>query len=82
MDCPSLLFQYSHSYPPYLGTLSSVRNPWTVHVVVTWGPLNVGIKHYVFSVSKLASALTVSLVKHHSVKVQIRAFLTSAVDRS
>jgi hypothetical protein len=39
--CPRLLIQYSHSYPPDLKAVSSIRNLWTRNAVVTRGPHNI-----------------------------------------
>jgi hypothetical protein len=36
---------YIYSYPPYLGAFSSIRNPTTLHAVVTGKPLNVEIQY-------------------------------------
>jgi hypothetical protein len=41
VGCPLLLIQYIRSYPPYLETVSSIRNPRTCHAVVTRDPLNI-----------------------------------------
>jgi hypothetical protein len=38
--CPRLLIQYIRNYPPYLETVSSIRNLRTHHTVVTRDPLN------------------------------------------
>jgi hypothetical protein len=38
---PSLPIQYIRSYPPYLETVSSIRHPRTLHVVVTRDALNI-----------------------------------------
>jgi hypothetical protein len=40
VGCPRLLIQYIRSYPPYLEAVSSIRNLWTRHAVVTRDPLN------------------------------------------
>jgi len=39
-----MAFQYIHSYPPYLETVSSIRNPRTRHVVVTRTHMTRGMK--------------------------------------
>jgi hypothetical protein len=55
VGCPRLLIQYIRSYPPYLESVSSIRNLRTRHAVVTRDPPNMEsypcaylrvIKHY------------------------------------
>jgi hypothetical protein len=44
--CPRLLIQYIRSYPPYLETVSSIRNPRTRHAVVTGSLVTIIKLHY------------------------------------
>jgi hypothetical protein len=41
---PRLLIQYIRSYPPYLETISSIRNLRTCHAVVTREDIDVGAR--------------------------------------
>jgi hypothetical protein len=45
--CPRLFIKYIRSYPPYLETISSIRNLMTRHAVVTRNPLNMDSFHLV-----------------------------------
>jgi hypothetical protein len=40
VGCSQLLIQHIHSYPPYVESVSSIRNLRTRHAVVTRVPLN------------------------------------------
>jgi hypothetical protein len=40
VGCPRLLMQYVRSFPPNLEGVSSIRNLWTRHAVVTRDPPN------------------------------------------
>jgi hypothetical protein len=44
VGCTRLLIQYILSYPPYLETVSSIRNLRTRHAVVTGDTLNLGLQ--------------------------------------
>jgi hypothetical protein len=44
-DHPFSVFQYTRSYPPYLETVSSIRNLRTRHAVVTRNPPNITVVH-------------------------------------